>query len=64
MCWLPSLVKLGLGGLHKWFRLLSMTLLYPGVEQVWVTGVLAVSQMAGVLGVWREDHMPTLQFQF
>ena len=40
--------------------------LYPWVGQVWVTGVLGVSQVAGVLGlgVWRGDRMPTLQFQF
>ena len=29
-----------------------------------MTGVLGVSQVAGVLSVWRGDRMPTLQFQF
>ena len=64
MCWLPRSAKLGLRGLHKWFTQLSTTLLYPWVGQVWVTGVLGVSQVAGVLGVWRGDRMPNLQFQF
>ena len=36
----------------------------PWVGQVWVTGVLGVSQVAGVLGVWGGDRMPTFQFQF
>ena len=57
-------MKLGLRGLHKWFRSLSTTLLYPWVGQVWVTGVLGVPQVAGVLCVWRGDGMPTLHFQF
>ena len=48
---LPRLVKLGLRGLHRWFRSLSTTLLYPSVGQAWVTGVLGVSLVAGVLGV-------------
>ena len=39
-------------------------LLYPWVGQAWVTGVLGVSQEVGVLGVWRGDRVPTLQFQF
>ena len=51
VCCLPRSVKLGLRGLHKWFRSLSTTLLYPSVGQAWVTGVLGVSLVAGVLGV-------------
>ena len=43
----------------------------PGLGK-WVTGVLGVLQVTGVLGVWRGDvlgvwrgdRMPTLQFQF
>ena len=64
MCWLPRSAKLGLRGLHKWFTQLSTTLLYPWVGQVWVTSVLVVSEVAGVLGMWRGDCMPTFQFQF
>ena len=64
MCWLHRSVTLALRGLHKRFHSFSTTLLYPWVGQVWVTGVLGVSQVAGVLGVWRGDGMPTLHFQF
>ena len=64
MCCLPRSVKFDIRGLHKCFRSLSTTLLYPWVGQVWVTGVLGVSHVAGVLGVWRGDRVPSLQFQF
>ena len=59
MCWLSRSVKLGLSGFHKCFRTLPL-----GWASMMVAGVLGVSQAAGVFGLWRGDHMPTLQFQF